>query len=866
MSEQPQDQPSSNGSAPEQYDAQNIKVLEGLEAVRKRPGMYIGDTTARGLHHLVYEIVDNAIDEHMAGRCDRIDIKINADGSCSIIDDGSGIPVKPYSHSNPQLHGKPTVEIVMTILHAGGKFDNTAYKVSGGLHGVGASVVNALSEYTEVEVARDGNLHLISFERGAVTQPLKVIGSRENTGTKVTFKPDPQIFPEVDFRYETLASRLKELAYLNPGLKISISDLRHDKHADYCFPDGIAAFVRSLNEGKTTIHNDPVYFKVEDDALNLVCEVAMQYNDSYNETLLTFANNINTIEGGTHLSGFKTALTRTLNNYAKNAKLLKNDSAPTGDDLREGLAAIVSVKVSEPQFEGQTKTKLGNAEVEGFVNSSVGQQLSAWLEEHPGDAKRVVNKGIMAAQAREAARKARDLTRRKGALDSGGLPGKLYDCTSKNVEESEIYLVEGDSAGGSAKGGRDHKTQAILPLRGKILNVEKARLDKILGFEEIRTIVQALNCGIGEDFDISKLRYGRVIIMTDADVDGSHIRTLLLTFFFRQMEELVKQQRVFIAQPPLYQISRGKKSEYVINERRMQRVLGELGVEGASLIRLDDSRSETLRITGAELEALRDVLAELDENITVLERRGIRFSKFLPMRSDDPEGLNRLPRVRLEAFDKGSVDERFFWSEQQEQQFLQDCQVEEADPDLDSVIDGNGHETNGESSEETSDATFQPGDAGMKKAVRRELHEVKRIDALLDRLTQDFGLDLEEFFIQPEQTVTGVEGPTRFEYLASDGKGNEKRLPVANIVSVLPAIIEAGRMGMEIKRFKGLGEMDAEQLWETTMDPSNRVLLRVTWDAANEAEQLFSTLMGENVEPRRKYIEDHALEVKNLDV
>ena len=669
-------------------------------------------------------------------------------------------------------------------------------------------------------------------------------------------------------RYETLAGRFKEMAYLNPGLHIAVTDERADKHAEYCFPEGIAAFVKDLNDGKNVINETPVYFKIEDDDQSLLCEVAIQYNDSYNETLLTFANNINTIEGGTHLSGFKTALTRTLNNYARNHKLLKNDTPPTGDDLREGLAAIVSVKVGEPQFEGQTKTKLGNAEMESFVNTVVGQQLTAWLEEHPADAKRIVNKGIMAAQAREAARKARDLTRRKGALDSGGLPGKLYDCTSKNVEESEIYLVEGDSAGGSAKGGRDHRTQAILPLRGKILNVEKARLDKILGFEEIRTIVQALNCGIGDELDLTKLRYGRVIIMTDADVDGSHIRTLLLTFFFRQMEDLIKQGRVYIAQPPLYQLIKSKKSEYVLNEKRMKTVLGELGVEGAALVRYDHQRNETLRIEGEPLARLRNLLMELEDLVAVLERRGIAFGDFLPLRKQDPDDADRLPHVRWQWFETGRAEERFFWTDDDERAFREEKGLVESDPDMDKVLGENGETENGEPASAGGRSTPDPASPAshQRKALRRELHEVKQIQTLLTRLVGEFGFDLDEFFIRTETAVTGVRGPARFELFTADGKGHEKRIEVQNIDSILDAVMESGRQGMETKRFKGLGEMDADQLWETTMDPSNRVLLRVTWDAASEAERLFSVLMGEDVEPRRKYIEDHALEVKNLDV
>ncbi|MEX0776412.1 MAG: DNA topoisomerase (ATP-hydrolyzing) subunit B [Phycisphaeraceae bacterium] len=851
------------------YDEQSIKVLEGLEAVRKRPGMYIGDTTTRGLHHLVYEIVDNAIDEHMAGRCDNISIKINKEGSLSVIDDGSGIPVGPYRHSNPALAGRPTVEIVMTVLHAGGKFDHDAYKTSGGLHGVGASVVNALSEWCEIEIARNGKLHTISFERGAVSEPLHVIGERQKTGTKVTFKPDPQIFPDTEFRFEALASRMRELAYLNPGLTIKIEDDRTEpaKAQVLHFPEGLIAFVRHLNEGKQTLVDPPIFFHFESDApkgdslYGLVIEIAMQYNDSYNETILSFANNINTIEGGTHLSGFKTALTRTMNNYARAAKVLKDsDPAPTGEDLREGLTALVSVKVSEPQFEGQTKTKLGNSEVEGFVSSAVSSKLGSWLEEHPQDAKRICLRGINAAQAREAARKARELTRRKGAFDSGGLPGKLYDCTSKNIEESELYLVEGDSAGGSAKGGRDSRTQAILPLRGKILNVEKARLDKILGFEEIRTIIQALSCGIGtDDFDISKLRYGKIIIMTDADVDGSHIRTLLLTFFFRQMSELVRQGRIFIAQPPLYQVTRGKKSEFVLNEKRMQQVLRQLGMEGATLVIFDDEHQEAGRLSGERLALAFDLLDQLHDAVVTVQRRGIDFREFLSLRAQDPEGKGRLPRIRMMVPGReGHPDaENYFWSEAQEAAFRAQHHLRDVDPELDEVI-----------REDTSGQVKDNGErdaATRNRALRKELHEVKDMERLFARLGE-LGLSIDDYHLVQEESAAGERLPTRFALEIQDAKGVATTVAIPNLQRIVATILDQGKHGMEIKRFKGLGEMDAEQLWDTTMNPANRVLLKVAWDTASQAEQLFSVLMGEQVEPRRQYIEDHALEVKNLDV
>ncbi len=886
-SDVPQAAPQVEGVAPlavnHQYNESAIKVLEGLEAVRKRPGMYIGDTTQRGLHHLVYEIVDNSVDEHMAGRCSSIAIKINTDGSVSVSDDGSGIPVGPYRHANPALDGRPTVEIVMTVLHAGGKFDHDVYKVSGGLHGVGASVVNALSEWLEVEIAREGKLHQITFERGHVSEPLKVIGERVKTGTKVTFKPDSQVFPDTEFRFETLAGRLRELAYLNPGLTIRMEDERtaegqtHGKSHTFHFPRGIIEFCTHLAEGKNVVIDPPIYFRGADPAgTGLLCEIAMQYNDSYSESLLAFANNINTLEGGTHLSGFKTSLTRTLNNYAKSKNILKpSDDAPTGDDVREGLVAIVSVKVPDPQFEGQTKTKLGNSEVEGFVSSVVSQHLSTWLEEHPTEAKRICLKGVMAAQAREAARKARELTRRKGALDGGGLPGKLYDCTSKDVASSELYLVEGDSAGGSAKGGRDHRYQAILPLKGKILNVEKARLDKILNFEEIRVIIQALNCGIGaDDFDVTKLRYGKIIIMTDADVDGSHIRTLLLTFFFRQMPELVKQTRIYIAQPPLYQVTRNKKSEYVLNEKRMRAVLGGLGMDGAAILVRDESGNEVQRIQGSELKTVFELLEQVTELTTILQRRGIVFEQFLSLRARDPEGLGRLPRLRLELSADAAPElghAHYFWTDEQEQAFRAQHNLQGVDPELDAATSqaapvdvATTPAASGDASVVTAEVPAVPV-VPQGRAVRRELHEVRELEKLFAALSR-FGLSLDDWSLKQREALSGEKLPTRFVLVTRGEGGKLVETAVANLGRVASAILDAGKHGVDIKRFKGLGEMDAEQLWDTTMNPANRVLLRVTWDTASEAQQLFSVLMGEEVEPRRKYIEEHALEVKNLDV
>ena len=825
------------------YDEQSIKVLEGLAAVRKRPAMYIGDTGRRGLHHLVYETVDNAIDEAMAGRCDEIKITINADGSVSVSDNGAGIPVGPYRHDNPNLNGKPTVEIVMTVLHAGGKFDRDSYKVSGGLHGVGVSCVNALSEWMQTEVARAGKLYVIEFERGATAKALHEVGPSEHTGTRQTFRPDTDIFSETSYDYDTLASRMRELAYLNPGVTIHIADERPGGKKDtFRYDDGIIAFVRHLSESKSTLH-EPIYFKAEVPEGGLVCEVAMQYNDSFNETTATFANNINTIEGGTHLSGFKTALTRTLNTYARQNNLLKNDANPSGDDWREGLVAVVSVKVAEPQFEGQTKTKLGNGEVEGFTASAVSEHVATWCEEHPNDAKRIIQKGVLASQAREAARKARELTRRKGALDSGGLPGKLADCMSKDVARSELYLVEGDSAGGPAKQGRDREFQAILPLRGKIINVEKARLDRVLAFEEIRVIIQALRCGIGaEDFDISRLRYGKVIIMTDADVDGSHIRTLLLTFFFRQMPELIREGRIFIAQPPLYHLSRGRKGEYVLNEARMREVLASLGLDGTELIFRDDQGNEQQRITGEELRSVLKLLEQLDELVTIVQRRGIPFTDFLALRSDDPQGQGRLPRLRVQP----PGEELYYWSEEQ---MLRD-------------LKGRGI-----SYDALTNEAYQLTSDGQRLQIpAAELHEVKELERLFPRL-EALGLPIDDFALTQEISVTGEKLPTKYAmWTSANNEAGGRMIDIANVPGVLHGIHEIGRHGLEIKRFKGLGEMNADELWETTMDPGTRTLLKVTWDDASEAEKLFSVLMGENVEQRRKFIEEHALEVKNLDV
>ena len=615
-----------------EYGSEQIKVLEGLEAVRKRPGMYIGGTGVNALQHLVYEVVDNSIDEAMAGHASSVTVTIHADGSCSVVDDGRGIPVEPMKHEDPKLDGRPAVEIVMTILHAGGKFgqEGSAYKVSGGLHGVGVSCVNALSEHLEAEIYREGEIHLIEFVRGKVSKPLHVVGkipegAKRRTGTRVTFRPDSEIFPITEFDYQVISTRLRELSYLNPGAHIRFIDERpgpDGKKRDETFhaENGLLEYVEHLMTGKNPV-SSPVYVRTEDEERSLLCEVALQYHDGYSEALLTFANNINNVDGGTHGQGFKVALTRTLNNYSRKAGIIKEkDPVPTGEDLREGLIAIISVKLPDPTFNNQPKEKLLNPEVESFVSAAVSQALDRWLEEHPTEAKRLCLKGIQAAQAREAARKARELTRRKTALESGSMPHKLRDCKTKDLDRSEIFLVEGDSAGGSATQGRDVETQAILPLKGKILNVEKARIDKVLGFEEIRTMIAALRCGIGADFDITKLRYGKVIIMTDADVDGSHIRTLLLTFFFRQMPELILRGRIYIAQPPLYQIIKGKSSRYVVTDHDLNDTLTELGLESSALVvrdpdTIDDNTGmprEVRRLAGAEAASAVRSLAQAD--------------------------------------------------------------------------------------------------------------------------------------------------------------------------------------------------------------------------------------------------------------
>ncbi len=823
------------------YDASNIKILGGVEAVRKRPDMYIADRGSGGLHHLVYEVLDNSIDEALAGFCDNINVRIYPDGSCTVEDNGRGIPIEKHKEAKTSA-----LEVVLTKLHAGGKFDSESYKVAGGLHGVGVSVVNALSEWLEADVYRDGKHYHFECVRGVAKGRVKEIGPTNKNGTKISFKPDEDIFGDTEFAYDTLLKRIRELAYLNGGLRISFRDDRNKKKEVFKFEDGVKAFIKHLNEGKETLHKDVIYLAREDRKAMLSCEVAMQYNDGYTENVLVFANNIRNIDGGTHLSGFKTALTRTMNYYAKNNNLLKNGQATTGDDLREGLTAVVAVKLAEPHFEAQTKVRLTNPEVGSFVETTVNEQLGHFLEEHPAEAKRILNKAIQAAAAREAARKARELTRRKGALSTSNLPGKLWDCASKEKASTEIFIVEGDSAGGSAKAGRDRNIQAILPLKGKILNVEKARIEKMLAHDEIRTIISALGTGIGTDeFNLDRCRYGKIILMTDADIDGAHIRTLLLTFFFRQMQQLFLENKIYIAQPPLYEIKvKGqKKSEYILSENQMHKRMIARGLEGTELIIRDgkkttktkggrSAKSKKASTNGAreicdkELTELVKTLAEAERIIAVLSRRGINFTDFIQAYYSPSKG--GLPQFRI-------------CTEGQEEIYYK---REEYDKRVDELK----KRSKGMSEEEESIAA-------------EELHEVDRINEINKQLKKQFGLDLNDFLLKSAKGLSGEPTPTKFELVSGDDK-----YEVASLGDICASIRQIGGKGIEIKRFKGLGEMNAEQLWETTMNPQTRTLLSVKLDDAGEADRLFSILMGNDVEKRRNFIRDHALEVQNLDV
>ena len=813
------------------YDATTIQVMEGLDAVRKRPAMYIGDTGKRGLHHLVYEVVDNSIDEVMGGYCDKIEVQIHADESVTIKDNGRGIPVDMHAKMK-----KPAVEVVMTTLHAGGKFDHRVYKVSGGLHGVGVSVVNGLSEWMEVEVKRDGKIHHQEYQKGKTTSKLKVLGKTKTTGTSVTFKPDEEIFKETTiFSYDILSARMRELAFLNRGVKIVLQDERTDKEAEFFYKGGIMSFVEHMNKNKNSIHRKIIYFEKEKD--NVILEVAMQYNEGYAENIYSFVNNINTTEGGTHLTGFKSALTRTIKNYGKNRGILKGEGM-SGDDTREGLTAVISVKIPDPQFEGQTKTKLGNSEVEGIVEAAVNDLLGTYFEENPTVANAVVKKAVTATRAREAAKKARDLTRRKGALESGSLPGKLADCSERDASLTELYIVEGDSAGGSAKQGRDRRYQAILPLKGKILNVEKARVNQVLSNNEIKTMITALGAGIGDDFDVEKIRYGKIILMCDADVDGSHIRTLLLTFFFRQMKDLVEKEHIYIAQPPLYRVKRGKKEQYINTEKEMKEFLIDQGTEGLE-VKCVEGKKE---MTPKKLKDLLELLIKLEKLASGIERRGVKLSKYLKLRQ---KKTNKLPiyRVKVEG------EYIYLYS----------------DDELATLRAKSGAEKELEmEGDEKSDQEEK-----AETVAVQEFYEAREIEKISKEIAK-FDLDIADYEREaPAEKETYIEEEKGKKKKPKEEKplfmvGGEEEIYSLN--GLLHHVLKIGEKGMTIQRYKGLGEMNPEQLWETTMDPERRTLQQVTIEDAVEADEMFTVLMGDSVESRRHFIIEHARDVKNLDV
>jgi DNA gyrase subunit B len=838
--------------AGDSYTAASIQVLEGIEAVRLRPGMYIGDTTPRGLHHLVYEVVDNSIDEAMAGYCHNIHVTLHTDGSVSVLDDGRGIPVDIHGDS-----GKSALEVVLTMVHAGGKFDHDTYKVSGGLHGVGVTVVNALSEWLEATVRRDGQIWCQEYEKGESQGPVSAKGPAKTTGTTIRFLPDAEIFPRIEFDFDVLEKRLRELAFLNKGLRIRLTDERTEecKNVEFLSVEGLSEFVVYLNRAQTILH-PAILFSGRDEERAVEVEVALQYNDSISEMVVSYCNNINTVEGGTHLTGFRTALTRTLNRYATSAVPAKaKDLVITGDDFKEGLTAIVSVRVPDPQFEGQTKTKLGNGEVEGIVARVVNERLAEFLETNPSVAKKIIVKAQLAAEAREAARKARELVRnRKGILSGGGLPGKLMDCTTHDQDSSELFLVEGDSAGGTAEGGRDRVYQAILPLRGKILNVERARLDRVLSNEEVRNIITAVGSGIGEEEDPGKRRYGKIVMMSDADVDGSHIRTLLMTFFYRQMPKLVAERHLYVAQPPLYMIQSGKKERrYVHAEDQMEAILVETGLAGASL-QASDTDGSVGPITGERLKALFDLVAGIEQGLRAFGRRNRPVREFLAM-AHPATGL--LPLFLVEH--DGAEDK--FYSEKERQDYFtaHGLQLDsDAEFEPDSSSGGHSAKARGQDSASPGAAVASDSLAASHRVREIELHEVKMLNKHLIRLRDEFGL--RAGVLVPFE-VTGDEPPARF-LLERDGETH----PLLDLRALVPLVRRIGEKGMKITRFKGLGEMDADQLWETTMDPARRTLLQVRLEDAVAANDLFATLMGDDVEPRREFIEKHALEVKNLDV
>ena len=811
------------------YDASKIDKLEGLEAVRKRPGMYIGDPDERGLHHCVFEVLDNSIDEHLAGFCKHITVAIHVDGSVSIRDDGRGIPVD--KHPKFKI---PAVELVLTNLHAGGKFGQGAYKYSGGLHGVGAKCVNALSDWFKVEVSREGKVHTMEFERGKTTRKLEVIGKTKNTGTYVVFKPDPTIFTiTLEFQFNMLATRMRELAFLNPGVEITLIDDREDNKSEtFFYRDGIEQFVRQLGTNKNVVHAKPIV--IANKTGDVFVDIVIQYNDSYNDQILCYANSIPNEDGGAHLTGFRTALTRVINQYAKNNNLLKDkDPNISGDDVREGLVAVISVKLPDPRFNSQTKGKLVNNEIEGVTSKATYDGLMHFFDTNPSIAKQVINKALTAALAREAARKARE-TVRKSAMTGGGLPGKLADCSDRDPANTELYIVEGDSAGGSAKQGRDRKFQAILPIRGKLINVEKARLGKVLENKEIRTMITAVGTGISGEgikegegsFELEKLRYHKIIIMTDADVDGSHIRTLLLTFFYRRMYDLIKLGYVYIAQPPLYQISRKKRVEYVADDNELNKILIDLGAEDISL-----KLSARKTLNSKQMGEILELLISLDKYARSIRRHGGNFAQYVEQRKKSGELPTHLIKVR----DGNEEAVHYFHSDTELAKFAKN------NADLNLFGD-------------PSEDSVKPAKNGTaRRALHVELHESKPVQDLLGKLSRK-GLPVDHYEAQDKPLFDLVEG-------------DEERVhPLFSLSEILNTIIEIGRRGMQIKRFKGLGEMNPKELFETTMNPETRKLLRVELTDVVEAERMFVDLMGDEVAPRRKFIEDNALNVRNLDI
>ena len=838
------------------YNASKIQVLEGLEAVRKRPAMYIGSTGPSGLHHLVYEAVDNSVDEILAGRCSSVDVILHEGNSVTVLDNGSGIPVDAMTDPKlpRNLRGKSALEVVMTVLHAGGKFDHSAYKVSGGLHGVGISVVNALSEWVKVEVYRDGKVWAQSYKRGKPDGEVKAVGKSDEHGTRVTFKPDTEIFDGHLFSYDVLSNRLRELAFLNAGAKITIIDEREDKKHTFHYEGGIKQFVQYLNTNKKTLFTEPISFTKEKEEVTV--DLSIQYNEDYSENVYSFVNNINTPEGGTHLAGFRSALTRVINDYIKKYDMLKGKNYTVqGDDVREGLTAVLSVKIPNPQFEGQTKAKLGNAEVEGVVKSIVGEALSVFYEENPATAKTVCQKAMAAGEAREAARKAKELTRRKGVLDGSSLPGKLADCQEREPERSELFIVEGDSAGGSAKQGRDRAFQAILPIKGKILNVEKARLVKVLSNEEVRTLISAIGTGIGqvretapagqpagerdyeEGLKPEKLRYHKLIIMADADVDGQHIRTLLLTFFYRQMQELIKRGHVYIAQPPLFKVKKGKTEMYVDNDEKMEHWLLNEGRRSVEITAINPANGKSKKLDPDDLKDMLKLLADLENLLRHLERKSLHLEDFMVYKEQ-----HKLPLYRVEE----AAGEYVYFYSDKDWHVYRDKHV--ADQKAKLAEEHKGQPLpEGEVPVEVDEEALEP--------EMQELWEIAKLNVLDQRLSE-LGLNLKWYEVLRDEKTKPL-----FKAKTAHGESEGYSLK-----ELLETVREAGRSGASIQRYKGLGEMNPEQLWETTMDPKRRRLLQVTMVDIADAENAFTTLMGDRVEPRRQFIERHAKEVKNLDI